>query len=160
MRILLSFLFLNLISSSTEIKCYSCDAIKGSDLPCTGDVAGQIGKEVDCPQNCGLLLEERMIMKKGSVESTDSRVRRGCVSDGKELVENSEAKPDMVTGKMGCTNVGEHSYDNIVVRNTLCLCNSTLCNTRHNDMSGVKSFGPSIAMTLTLVVAAVLHSKL
>ena len=74
-----------------------------------------MGVKVDCPQNCGLLLEERMIMKKGSVESTESRVRRGCVSDGKELVENSEAKPDMVTGKMGCTNVGEHSYDNIVV---------------------------------------------
>ena len=56
-----------------------------------------------------------MTQKKGSVVSSDSRWRRGCTTDGHELTDNSEAKKDKVTGEVGCTNVGQHSYDNIIV---------------------------------------------
>ena len=68
-----------------------------------------------CPDKCGLLLEERMTEKHGSVVSTDYRWRRGCATDGSELTDNSEAKTEKVTGELGCTNVGQYSYDNIVV---------------------------------------------
>ena len=56
-----------------------------------------------------------MTEKKGSVVSSESRWRRGCATDGQELIDNSEAKADKVTGKLGCTNVGQSSYDNIIV---------------------------------------------
>ena len=57
-------------------------------------------------------------MKHGSVVSDDSRWRRGCATDGHELTDNSEAKGDKITGELGCTNVGQYSYDNIVVVST------------------------------------------
>ena len=56
-----------------------------------------------------------MTEKHGSVVSTDYRWRRGCATDGSELTDNSEAKTEKVTGELGCTNVGQYSYDNIVV---------------------------------------------
>ena len=100
------------------MQCYSCDGIKASEGPCAGDGEGQIGEPVSCPDKCGLLLEERLTEKHGSVVSSDSRWRRGCATDGQELTDNSEAKSEKITGEMGCTNVGQYSYDNIVVVST------------------------------------------
>ena len=56
-----------------------------------------------------------MTEKHGSVVSSDSRWRRGCATDGHEMTDNSEAKGDKITGELGCQNVGQYSYDNIVV---------------------------------------------
>ena len=112
-------------------QCYSCDGIKQSDSPCAG--SGQIGEQVSgpwislcsiilfqvsCADKCGLLLEERLTEKDGSVVSSDSRWRRGCATDGHEMTDNSEADGDKVTGEIGCLNVGQYSYDNIIVVRT------------------------------------------
>ena len=43
---------------------------------------------------------------------SDSRWRKGCATDGSELTDNSEAKTEKVTRELGCTNVGQYSYDN------------------------------------------------
>eukprot|EP00092_Neocalanus_flemingeri_P039280 GFUD01042766.1.p1 GENE.GFUD01042766.1~~GFUD01042766.1.p1 ORF type:complete len:161 (-),score=42.79 GFUD01042766.1:213-695(-) len=133
-------LLLSLAATALAIECYSCDGIKESDGPCAGD--GQIGEQVSCADKCGLLLEERLTEAGGSVVSSDFRWRRGCATDGQEMTDNSEAEGAELTGELGCQNVGQYSYDNIVVRHTLCLCNSTLCNTHKNDMSGVAGSGP------------------
>eukprot|EP00090_Calanus_glacialis_P015927 TRINITY_DN25041_c0_g1_i1.p1 TRINITY_DN25041_c0_g1~~TRINITY_DN25041_c0_g1_i1.p1 ORF type:complete len:160 (-),score=24.35 TRINITY_DN25041_c0_g1_i1:123-602(-) len=154
-KVLLSvFILLGLAATTIAIQCYACDGIKQSDGPCAGD--GQIGEKVTCEDKCGLLLEERMTEKKGSVVSSESRWRRGCATDGQELIDNSEAKADKVTGKLGCTNVGQSSYDNIIVRHTLCLCNTTLCNTHKNAMGGVAASRPGMLLVgLTSIVLLV-----
>ena len=44
-----------------------------------------------------------LMMLHGSVKSSDSRLRRGCVTDGHEITDNTEAKPKagQLTGNMG-----------------------------------------------------------
>merc|ERR1719470_193734 len=148
-------LLLGLVATTIAIQCYACDGIKQSDGPCAGD--GQIGEKESCPDKCGLLLEERLTEKHGSVVSSESRWRRGCATDGHELTDNTEAQSDKVTGELGCINVGQYSYDNIVVRHTLCLCNTTLCNTHKNDMSGAAIFTPGLLAVLIPCIFALLH---
>jgi len=155
--ILLVLTLFGLAARSLAIQCYSCDGIKASEGPCAGDGEGQIGDAVTCPEKCGLLLEERLTEKHGSVVSSDSRWRRGCATDGHELTDNTEAKSEKVTGEMGCTNVGQYSYDNIVVRHTLCLCNTTLCNTHKNNMSGAANFTPTLVWAIMPCIYALLQ---
>ena len=69
------------------------------------------------------------------MKSSDSRLRRGCVTDGHEITDNSEAQPKagQLTGNTGtgssintdtgslyyslagCVNVGQRSEDRLVV---------------------------------------------
>merc|ERR1712038_661119 len=126
----------NILQEGSALQCYECDGVKGTELPCAGDGAGQIGTEVSCDDKCGLLLEERLTERGGSVVSSDGRWRRGCATDGHEMTDNSEAQPGSLDGSLGCQQVGQRSEGNLIVRHTLCLCNTTLCNTHKNDMNG------------------------
>ena len=41
-------------------QCYSCDAVKGSALPCDGAAGKGVNTTCAQGQKCGLLLEERL----------------------------------------------------------------------------------------------------
>merc|ERR1711879_308177 len=118
MNILLKLFIL--VSASTAVfalKCYKCDGVKGEDLPCDG--ASGKGKEVDCEDKCGLLLEARL-----------------------------------PRDKWGCQQVSQRSEDRLIVRHTLCLCNSTLCN---EDKSPAPAMVPSL-LTISITIASIVFS--
>merc|ERR1712203_991128 len=108
---------------------------------------------------CGLLLEERLHYDSShsSVVSTDSRWRRGCTSDGREMTDNSEASNAQYNAEQGCQQVAQRSEDRLVVRHTLCLCNTTLCNTHKNDMSGASIFTPALIWAIMPCIYALLQ---
>merc|ERR1712038_1594544 len=115
---------------------------------------------VDCgEQYCGLLLEERLTYNKyrSTVVSSDSRWRRGCTSDGHEMTDNSEASNAQYTAEQGCQQVAQRSEDRLVVRHTLCLCNTTLCNTHKNDISGSTSFSPLLSLVMAALIGLALN---
>merc|ERR1711976_730372 len=93
MSILLKVCVLGSLSAAVlALKCYKCDGVKGQDLPCDG--ASGKGKEVDCDDKCGLLLESRLPLDRhGNVIGGDYRWRRGCATDGHEITANSGAQP-------------------------------------------------------------------
>jgi|ERR1712080_35993 len=150
------WLLLALGPLALAIKCWKCDGVKGGDLPCEGD--RKIGKEVECgTKNCGLLQENRLTMKHGSVVSTDTRWRRGCTSDGSELLVNSGgAETEDLDYVQGCQNINSYSYDDIVVRFKLCVCNSTVCNTRPQDIPGSATIDTSSPYIVSLLAGYLL----
>jgi len=127
-----SAIILSVASIAYAIKCYSCDAIKGSDLPCDG--GSNLGKQVECEDKCGLLLEKRLTYDKhySSVVSSDYRWRRGCVTTGQELLSNSDADQN-IDGELGCQKAGGRTEDKLKIEFELCLCNSTLCNEKNTS---------------------------
>merc|ERR1712038_1054483 len=150
MKIVSIILILSFVSISTPIKCYACDGIKGENLPCDGDK--HLGDEKECTGHgyvCGLLHERRLIYNDlhTTVISTEDRWRRDCATDGHELTDNSEASAGTLTGDLGCVNAGGRSENNIKIENTLCLCNTTLCNTSDHN-SAPSSRLPSVFLVL------------
>merc|ERR1712002_1662 len=150
-------LLLALCPLALAIKCWTCDGVKGGGGLCEGD--RKMGEEVECDQlqNCGLLQENRLTMKHGSVVSTDTRWRRGCASDGSELLVNSGgAEAESVEYLLGCQNMNSYSYDDIVVRFQLCVCNSTLCDTRPQDIPGSATLDSSSPYIVSLLAGYLL----
>jgi len=138
-------------SSALDLTCYKCDGIKGSDLPCDGD--RNLGREVTCRagQKCGVLHELRKNLDNHhTVVSTESRWRRDCATDGYELTDESEADPGTLTGELGCVDVHGRTENKVIIENTLCLCNTTLCN--QTDQNGAFNPTPTL-VTLVLTLA-------
>jgi len=149
------YLLLVCVSTTTAIKCYKCDGIKGTDLPCDGD--RNFGTQVDCRagQKCGVLHELRKNYNSAHVViSTEDRWRRGCATNGHELTDNSEANPGELTGDLGCVDVHGRTENGgkLVIENTLCLCNTTLCN-ETDDQSGALNLAPRfVSLILTFAL--------
>merc|ERR1712059_202120 len=145
------------LMGSTARRCFECDGIKQGGGLCQGDGLGKIGRQVECySQYCGLLKEQRLTSKRGSVVSTDTRWRRGCTTDGSEIIANSEAESEELSygGILGCQDLQSYTYDTITVRFTLCLCNSTICNTTPQDMGGTSScLSPPTSLIAVLVLS-------
>merc|ERR1711953_640980 len=101
---LTSVVVLCMISAGLALKCYQCDGVRGTDLPCEGN--GNVGREVECPDKCGLMLHQILHFDKwhSSVVSTDSRWRRGCTSDGSEITADSEMAGKSLSGDLGQLN--------------------------------------------------------
>merc|ERR1719201_1746645 len=90
-----------------------------------------------------------VLLSHSSVVSDNSRWRRGCTTDGSQMTDNSEASNAQYTAEQGCQQVAQRDEGLTVVRHTLCLCNTTLCNTHENDISG--STSPSALLPLIMV---------
>merc|ERR1712141_392978 len=134
------------------LKCYQCDGVRGTDLPCEGN--GNIGREVECPDKCGLMLHQILHFDKwhSSVVSTDSRWRRGCTSDGSEITADSEMAGKSLSGDLGCQKIGDRSQDNQKHTFTLCVCNTTLCNENSGSVPiSVKITLTTLCLTLSLL---------
>ena len=114
--------------------------------------------------------------------NSEYRWRRDCTTDGSELVVNSEARggeggpgcrqagqydsggqvgkfsSDIVKVFVESSPPGFYSSQSLhrivqTIRHTLCVCNSTLCNTHKNDMSGAGAAAAWLPAILALAAA-------
>jgi len=55
------------------------------------------------------------------------------VTNGQEIVANSDAQVQSFDGKLGCVSAGGRTEGTLKIEFQLCLCNSTLCNVRNSS---------------------------
>merc|ERR1711894_137104 len=140
---------------SDALKCFKCDGLMtsgaGNDTIC--DVTQTTVDQVECPDKCGVLVEERLKMlwvylNKAvmPISQTDTTWRRGCVTrTGMDLVSDLETERLPAPDTLGCVAVGERIEGEVKVTHRMCMCETDLCN------NGQKSFS-SISFILALLV--------
>ena len=156
-KLLIAELLLRLksdISFNLYFQCYECDGIKGGNTPCD-DGGSHPGNTQRCGgglDKCGLLQEERLTYDAAhvTVVSSETRWRRGCVSDGHELTDGTEAQPGDLTGDLGCVEAGSRTENRVTIRHTLCLCNTTMCN-EHKPGNSSATFIPSLMLIIMTI---------